>query len=466
MAYAATGTAGNDTLNQAGDTGPGTIVGLAGDDCIIAGTGAVQAFGNSGNDSVFLRSSSTGSVFGGSENDFILGPSTGIEAVAGPLLLFGDEGSDTIAVSNASGAQTVVGGHDSSDGGDLIFTGTGADLLFGNGGNDTMSAATGNDTFIGGFGNDQFADNGGANLIFGNEGNDSYRSSTGGADTFFGGLGNDSAFADGGSPVYFGNEGADTVDGAANSSAMTVVGGNDSADGSDSIVTGSGADFVFGNGGNDTVDVFSGADTFVGGFGNDSLLDNGGTGLFFLNEGNDSVNSGGGGANTVFGGLGNDTIRMTIIGGRDTIQGNEGNDTIRGNADIDTISGGSGNDVFAYTDASDDGNNAAGGGPVELITDVNWAEDKFRTDVATVTFAANMGAGTGADLNSSANNAIAAAFALSGNPAAVVAAQFTFGGHTYLAINQDATLNQFLDAGDLLLDITGATGTIAASAFT
>jgi hypothetical protein len=43
-----------------------------------------------------------------------------------------------------------------------------------------------------------------------------------------------------------------------------------------------------------------------------------------------------------------------------------------------------------------------------------------------------------------------------------VAAQFTFAGRTYLAINQDATLNAFLDTGDLLVDITGA---IAASNF-
>ena len=41
MAYTVTGTAGNDTLNQAGDTGPGTIVGLAGNDRISTGSGAV-----------------------------------------------------------------------------------------------------------------------------------------------------------------------------------------------------------------------------------------------------------------------------------------------------------------------------------------------------------------------------------------------------------------------------------------
>ncbi len=170
----------------------------------------------------------------------------------------------------------------------------------------------------------------------------------------------------------------------------------------------------------------------------------------------------------MFGGLGNDSIRMSQDGNlatnRDSLQGNEGNDTLHGSDAVDTISGGTGNDLFVYEGVGHDGNNAAGGGPVELITDLNWAEDKFDTPTA-VTFAANMGAGTGGDLNSSANNAIAAAFALSGNPAAQVAAQFTFGGRTYVAINQDGALNAFLDTGDLLIDITGVTGTIATSNF-
>jgi hypothetical protein len=34
-----------------------------------------------------------------------------------------------------------------------------------------------------------------------------------------------------------------------------------------------------------------------------------------------------------------------------------------------------------------------------------------------------------------------------------------------LSINQDGTLNAFLDTGDLLIDITGVTGTIATSNF-
>ena len=38
MAYNVRGSAGNDTLDQRNDSGPGTIVGLAGDDCIFTGT--------------------------------------------------------------------------------------------------------------------------------------------------------------------------------------------------------------------------------------------------------------------------------------------------------------------------------------------------------------------------------------------------------------------------------------------
>ena len=68
-------------------------------------------------------------------------------------------------------------------------------------------------------------------------------------------------------------------------------------------------------------------------------------------------------------------------------------------------------------------------------------------------------------LNAAAGSAIAAAFALNGSANANVAAEFTFNGRTFLAINQDATSTGSTDAGDLLIDITGVTGTIATSNF-
>src|SRR5215204_1366231 len=116
MAYNITGTAGNDALSQSGDSGPGTIVGLAGNDVIFTGTGQAVAYGNSGNDIICLQPGNTGSVWGGGENDFIFGP-------PGPMVLFGNEGGDTVEVSSVSANETVVGGNDSADGADSIVTG-------------------------------------------------------------------------------------------------------------------------------------------------------------------------------------------------------------------------------------------------------------------------------------------------------------------------------------------------------
>src|SRR5262245_9394388 len=46
----------------------------------------------------------------------------------------------------------------------------------------------------------------------------------------------------------------------------------------------------------------------------------------------------------------------------------------------------------------------------------------------------------------------------------VAAAQFTFGARTYVAIDQ-INLGIFVDTDDLLIDITGATGTISTTHF-
>jgi Ca2+-binding RTX toxin-like protein len=460
VAYNVTGTNGNDTLNQTSDVGPGTIAGLAGDDCIFTGTGVATVSGDSGNDSVILQAGNTGTVNGGAENDSI----HAVGAV-GSMQLFGGAGADIFNTTSTANAQTIIGGLDSSDGNDTVLTAGGADWVFGNGGNDTVNAGGGNNTVIGGFGNDSIFTVAGADLALGNQGNDTLNTFPG-ADTAYGGQGNDSLFIGAGGPgaLGFGNEGNDTIDGTG-TTPVTMVGGQDSADGNDTMIGSSVSDLIFGNGGADTINMGLNAfaDTVWGGSGNDSIVDTGGgNNLVAGNESNDTVFISAAGQNTVFGGQGNDSVATD--GGRDTLQGNEGNDTIRGGGDIDTVAGGAGNDVFAYSGSADDGDNANGGGPVELITDVDFAVDRFQTAVL-VTFATNTGAGTGGTLAASATNAIAAANALAGGGAVEVAAQFTFGGRTYLAINQDATFSSFTDATDLLIDISGATGTIGNANF-
>jgi Ca2+-binding RTX toxin-like protein len=503
MAYIITGTSGRDTLNQTTEPGPGTIDGLAGDDSILSGTGAVTINGGSGNDTIVLQPTNAASVHGGSENDsIVIGPGFFESPAAlapGEFLLFGNEGADTIDASDADVGVTIVGGNDSADGSDTLLGSFGDDVVFGNGGDDTMAAMTGNDTYVGGVGGDligdfplfeeeqkispAFYDAGGNDLVFGNEGDDTVVVSPG-HDTVFGGQGNDSIEAFGNlrnlsdavsllaelpGSLYFGNEGADTI-AAFTDESVTIVGGNDSADGADLLFGGFSDDVIFGNGGNDSIDANEGNDTVIGGAGNDTMFICDGNNLAFGNEGNDTIEGEGTFSDTVFAGQGNDSVVASL--GRDTIQGNEGNDTIFGDGNfgdtvggaIDTISGGAGNDAFAYEDGHEDGNNAEGGGPVEWITDVNFDQDRFLTAVQ-VTFAANMGAGTGATLNTSANNALAATYALNGNTG-VAAAQFTFGGRQYLVIDQGGgPAFAFTDEYDLLIDITGAVGTIDAGDF-
>ena len=156
MAYFVTGTNGNDVLDQSGNAGPGTIVGLAGDDCIFTGTGLATVTGDTGNDTVVLQTGNTGTINGGTENDSILA-----DGGIGSMLLLGSAGADTIDTVASLAPQTIVGGQDFSDGADSIAACDSADLIFGNGGNDTIDPGdAGANTVIAGFGNDSIRESG------------------------------------------------------------------------------------------------------------------------------------------------------------------------------------------------------------------------------------------------------------------------------------------------------------------
>ena len=72
----------------------------------------------------------------------------------------------------------------------------------------------------------------------------------------FGGLGNDcilGGYAPGDNPLFSATKEATRSAWAPSTGAVTIVGGNDSADGADFLSGGTGADLMFGNGGNDTM---------------------------------------------------------------------------------------------------------------------------------------------------------------------------------------------------------------------
>jgi Ca2+-binding RTX toxin-like protein len=469
MAYHVTGTSGHDTLNQSSDSGPGTIVGLAGNDCMFTGTGVVSVDGGSGNDTAVLQAGNIGMVTGGTGNDCVFGFKENI----GSMVLFGDEGADTITTVLSTSSQTILGGNDFADAGDNLQGGLGNDIIFGAGGNDTLDGAQGADSMIGGGGNDSIWKSWSepsSDLVAGNEGDDSiWVSGSGGTDVVYGGQGDDSIYHrtlssppsdPAGTAVYFGNEGNDTINTFSAAFAI-ILGGDNSADGNDSLTGGSGADIILGNGGADIINGRDGANILIGGFGNDSILGGVDADYILGNENNDTINSAAG-ADTVFAGQGDDAVFTAA--GNDTINGDQGKDTIYGGLGIDTISGGSGFDVFIYSGGSDDGDNVGAGGPTEVITDLNCLEDRFQT-VAPVAFAGAPILRAVANLQQAATAAIAAVWAVNGSPGANVAAQFGFGGHTYVAINQGGALNAFEETADLLIDITGVAGTITAANF-
>lgn len=192
-------------------------------------------------------------------------------------------------------------------------------------------------------------------------------------------------------------------------------------------------------------------------------------------------------ANTITGGTGNDTI----TGGAaiDTLNGGAGNDTIIGGAGADILTGGAGADTFKY-DAIADAVSATGLN-VDKIKDFTSGVDKIAlkhsggagTLLKGVTFdgtgdAVTMG---GAEIVNSLSsvNSIADVYtvltstataltASSANGTATVAQVYSFTNGTaagkYLVIN-DSTAG-FNGTDDIVIDITGVTGTITAGDFT
>jgi Ca2+-binding RTX toxin-like protein len=114
------------------------------------------------------------------------------------IQVFGQDGNDTIALDESTGAlpaaQLFGGG-----GNDVLTGGSGADQLFGGAGNDTLLGKGGDDLLFGGAGNDTLTGGAGSDQVFGEAGNDRMIWNPGdGSDLFEGGDGNDTAEVNGG----------------------------------------------------------------------------------------------------------------------------------------------------------------------------------------------------------------------------------------------------------------------------
>lgn len=348
-----------------GGAGNDTLYGGLGNDYLDGGTGADNLNGGQGIDK----------LFGGLDSDMLNGNE-------GNDQLLGDAGNDTIwgGVGNdqiwgGDGDDTLMGFTPSNDTKQTLALVNGvmetdSDIIYG---------GLGNDNINGGLGDDQLYGDEGADQLSGGSGNDSLWGGTGN-DTLFGGVGNDQIWGGDGDDVLMGftatNDSKQTLSFTADANGNTAMETDN-----DYLYGGAGKDTLYGGLGNDYLDGGMGADTLIGGVGddtyvvntvNDTIIENANEGFdtvlaasnYILNAnienlrlldganysatGNSLDNTlfgnrfdnefdGVTGADTMIGGLGNDTYTIDNVGDEVIEYAGEGIDTIRSKININQL---------------------------------------------------------------------------------------------------------------------------------
>ena len=242
-----------------GQGGADEIYGYAGDDTIQGGVGDDQLDGGQGEDTLHGEAGDD-ELHGGDGSDELYGGAGAdtINGEQGDDLLFGEDGEDIL--HGGAGSDELYGGHDNDD----LSGGTGADLLSGGAGDDVLRGGTGNDTLNGDAGNDILHGDGGFDIL------------NGGAD-------DDELYGTG---------------------ELSGDDGNDYLEGEGILSGGAGNDELHGQG----------SDTLLGGEGNDILVAN--TDPW---QETSNILEGGSGDDQLFGSYGDDTYRINLGDGQDTL---------------------------------------------------------------------------------------------------------------------------------------------------
>lgn len=433
------GTAGNDTLNGAGEWD--TLYGLAGNDALNGGNGSDILSGGDGNDILSggdgpdalnggagadtFKYASFSHASGDRIVDFSTGDRIDFSAVAGHKFIgnaqFTGVAGQIRYYSPASGNYTYI--QIDSDGdseGDASITLNGKINFIetaANPGilvaaiNKVQTGTAANDTLTGGVGNDNLSGQGGNDTLAGGEGHDKLNGGDGN-DTLVGGLGTDRMVGGAGADVFrFDN--ADEINGdtiADFSSAsddtiafflgLSFIGDapfsktpgeyryNSQSTRLDFDLDGDGAaeENVYIKGYSGQLEETAAGSNVLrvaanlalnGTSGADALLGKNGNDILAGQAGNDTL-TGGQGDDQISGGDGNDVL--TGGTGNDVLKGDGGNDSLRGGLGLDTLAGGDGADTFTFASLEEIGGSSLsvgylGVGTGDAITDLQ-ADDK------------------------------------------------------------------------------------------
>ena len=248
-------------------------------------------------------------------------------------------GIDTVDFSNYAADQTINLTPSSASNNRATLSSVGG-LTY----NMTIAVGTIIENATTGAGNDFLFGNAVDNILTGNGGDD-YLSSYGGDDTLYGGSGTD---------TLYGGDGNDYLYAGSFTSSDRVYGGA----GNDFITSGIGVETMDGGADNDIIDhrEYDGDYVFDMTTGNTNFGGESYTNFeaAWMGDGNDSVTGVSGQRDTIYGGLGNDTISAGATTVGDIVYGGDGDDSIRSGIGNESMYGGDGTDIIDHRAYSGD----------------------------------------------------------------------------------------------------------------
>ena len=294
----------------------------SGNDTIVASNGVNRIDGGAGSNTVdFIHAGANG-------------VSVNIVDTSVETLISGGSDADVlIRIQNINGSATgndtlTVGNFDSTinarDGANLITAGNSSSTAVYN-----ITAGTGNDTIAAyGSGNNTIAAGNGNNNVTAGSGNNAISA----------GIGND---------IIQAGNGNNTINAGDGNNSVTVGNGLNNiitGTGNDTIITGTGQSMISSGAGNDYIEVRNAASVIDGGIGVDSVYYNVGSTAVVANLATGVVNGVAGKITNV------ENLRSS--GGNDTLIGNDADNILEGGGGADSINGGLGTDTASYQNSA------------------------------------------------------------------------------------------------------------------